>query len=99
DSEACDSGKLRTYVFDRDGRIVLTWPPEGDREALAAAIRERTGHTLDLRVANFWSADPETADEMRLAPRERQRRAAYGPDRRHELVARGRELRMYRAPD
>ena len=46
DSPACDSGNLSTYVFDRDGNLVLTWPHDGDRAGMAAAFRARTEYAI-----------------------------------------------------
>ncbi|MGH9386617.1 MAG: hypothetical protein ACRD2N_20285 [Vicinamibacterales bacterium] len=36
------------HVFDRDGKLVLTWPVDGDRDEMAAAVLARTGKPLVL---------------------------------------------------
>jgi hypothetical protein len=41
DSPRCDV--VSTYVFDRDGQLVLTWPPGQDLRRLPAAVLARTG--------------------------------------------------------
>lgn len=97
DSRACDSGELSTYVFDRDGNTVLTWPHDQDPGAMPAAVFERTGRRIEVPGTPAWDA-PLTAAEASSAPDAR-RRLAYGPGRRLLLVGRGRELRVYRAPE
>lgn len=98
DSPACDSGDLSTYVFDRDGNLVMTWPPDGERTEMAAAFVARTGVPLALQAdSSFWDV-PLTPEEMRSAP-DTGRRLLYSPGRARVLVSRGREVRLYRAPE
>jgi hypothetical protein len=93
----CDGTPLPTYVFDRSGKTVLIWPPDGNRDELSEAVFARTGSQLKLRTHSSWDV-PLTPEEVRTLPDTR-RRLAYSPDQKMLLVTRERELRLYRAPE
>jgi len=95
DSPDCDSGNLSTYVFDRDGNLVLTWPPQTDREEMAAAFWVRTGVPLLIDAGPQWDV-ALTPEEIASLPDTR-RRLTYSPHKRMLLVSRDREVRLYRA--
>lgn len=95
DSPDCDSGELSTYVFDRDGHPVLTWPPNTDRAEMAAAFLKRTGVPLPTQGAQ-WDVEL-TPEEIASLPDTR-RSFMYSPGKKMSLVSRDREIRLYRAP-
>jgi hypothetical protein len=96
DSAACDAGDVSTYVFDRDGATVLTWPHGGNSDEMSEAVFRRTGKRLAfLESVSSWDVSLD-ADEASRGP-ERERR--FSPDGRMLLTSRDRELRLYRAPE
>lgn len=96
DSAACDAGELSTYVFDQDGKTVLTWRHDQHREELRAAVLAQTGQQLKLQESPAWDV-PLTQGEIDALP-ETRRHLAYSPDRQLLLVGHDRELRLYRTP-
>jgi len=96
----CDA--VSTYVFDRDGRLVLTWPPQRSLDELPAAIQARSGRPFigtlpdSTTVERTWSA-PLSPREIASLPENRV--SAYSPDGSRQLVASDKELRLYRAPE
>jgi hypothetical protein len=96
DSPACDAGDVSTYVFDRDGNTVLTWPHGGNSDEMSEAVFRQTGKRLAfLKSVPSWDVSLD-ADEASRGP-ERERR--FSPDGRMLLTSRDRELRLYRAPE
>jgi hypothetical protein len=96
-NDTCD-GSPPTYVFDRDGNTVLTWPYDGNRDEMADAVFARTGVRLRLSERPRWdmyiparSEEPNTASEITQT-------YSYSPDGSALLVTRGRILRLYRIP-
>ena len=96
DSAACDTGNLSTYVFDRDGNTVLTWPHGGDEEEMSAAVFRRTGQRLVFpELVPPWEVSLE-ADEANPSTQWKRR---FSPNGKMLLMSRGHEVRLYRAPE
>ena len=102
DSPACDTGELSSYVFDRDGNVVMAWAPEADKREMPAAFRARTGMTLllqdDSEWRNRWASRIPTVSADLETP-ETRTTFTYGPGHSRALVTVDREMRVYRAPE
>lgn len=98
DSSACDAGDLSTYVFDRDGNTVLTWPHGGSIDEMSEAVFKRTGKRLVFgESVSSWDVSLDADEDEAHGGRQRERR--FSPDGRMLLTSRDRELRLYRAPE
>jgi hypothetical protein len=92
----CEAADLPTYVFDREGQTVLTWPSRENQDGLSEAVLARTGLPITVRQRPSWDA-PLTPEEVRTLPDTR-RRLVYSPDGHQLLITRDREIRLYRGP-
>lgn len=96
---ACFSD-LPSFVYGRDGRLVLRWPANGDPAELAAAVLARTGKPLRLppvRDPLLWGApdQPGERTDTRIPNSPRQ----HSPDGQLQVTAYRGTLRLYRAPE
>ncbi len=98
DNFDCEGKDLPTYVFDRDGSTVVTWPSDGNRDEMAQAVLTRTGHQL-----HFADRAPNWPYPSMLLPNEERPQTdrdhdtyRYSPDGTLQLATRGRELWMFR---
>jgi hypothetical protein len=96
-SMPCELANLPTYVFDRDGNTVLTWPAGGNQDDMAQAVLARTGRSLafptwgpptSMHLFLDWPQEPTTQPTPTLT----------SPDRKMGLTIQGHELRLYRQP-
>src|SRR5688572_21371224 len=93
DRPLCDA--VSTYVFDRDGQLLLAWPPERDLGELPAAIQARTGRPFigvlpgSSAGEPAWST-PYLPGELASPPAPPVRQ--YSPDGSRQLVAGAKEL-------
>ena len=92
-----DGEQFTTYVFDRNGHIVLTWPANGNRDEWAAAVLALTGQRLRAPDPTPWTVNlgpaPQTYDRNADLPRQ-----WMSPDGQALLVNSAHSLRLYRAP-
>jgi hypothetical protein len=93
----CLLNQYPSYVFDRDGNLVLTWPGNGDRDKMSEAVFAKTGKRLVVQErVTFNDPDP-------FGPRTDDRHLQVGvggatsPDGKMVLRSRDRDLRLYRA--
>jgi hypothetical protein len=90
-------GQLPSYVFNRDGQIVLKSSATGTHEEWAAAVLALTGETLPdpdsmprrAMVGNFTNSSDPKIDGARQWP---------SPDGQAVLVSFAHALRLYRVP-
>jgi hypothetical protein len=95
DSPQCDV--VSTYVFDRDGQLVLTWPPRQDLRGLPAAVLAKTGRPFVGDVPGPSSEPPWRA------PYEPEERSPvlferYSSDGSRLWVVSEKRLRFYHQP-
>jgi hypothetical protein len=91
------SEQLPTYIFDRDGHIVSTWPGNGNRDERAAALLALTGERLPAPDPEPWRVSlgpaPQTYDRNADLPRQWR-----SPDGQTVLVNSAHSVRLYRVP-
>jgi hypothetical protein len=102
DNPACNDGDNPTYVFDRDGKLVVKWPPKGNRQEMANAVFARTGKPLNVADAKSgwdWPQFMEFVHVLASDPHPLPRTRAYSRDGRFLVASRDRELRLYSKPN